>query len=41
MSLSVNHLDLNPHMTELTHLIAQELDINFSQVFWFENDNFS
>ncbi|XP_015056415.1 aspartic proteinase CDR1-like isoform X2 [Solanum pennellii] len=32
MSLSVNHLDLNPHMTELTHLIAQELDINFSQV---------
>lgn len=32
MSLSVNYLDLKPHMTELTHLIAQELDINFSQV---------
>ncbi|XP_049364078.1 aspartic proteinase 36-like isoform X2 [Solanum verrucosum] len=32
MSLSMNYLDLKPHMTELTHLIAQELDINFSQV---------
>ncbi|WMV50509.1 hypothetical protein MTR67_043894 [Solanum verrucosum] len=32
MSLSMNYLDLKPHMTELTHLIAQELDINFSQL---------
>lgn len=41
MSVSVNYSDLKPHMTELTHLIAQELDINFSQVFFFENNNFS
>ncbi|KAM3344149.1 aspartic proteinase 36 isoform X1 [Capsicum galapagoense] len=32
MSLSVNYLDLKPYMTELTHLIAQELDVNFSEV---------
>ncbi|XP_055807257.1 aspartic proteinase 36-like isoform X2 [Solanum dulcamara] len=32
MSVSVNYSDLKPHMTELTHLIAQELVINFSQV---------
>lgn len=32
MSLSVNYSDLKPRMTELTYLIAQELDINFSQV---------
>lgn len=39
MSLSVNYLDLKPYMTELTHLIAQELDVNFSEVFWFKNNN--
>ncbi|XP_060208866.1 aspartic proteinase 36-like isoform X1 [Lycium barbarum] len=32
MSLSVNYSGLKSQMTELTHLIAQELDINFSQV---------
>ncbi|KAK4364389.1 hypothetical protein RND71_015747 [Anisodus tanguticus] len=31
MSLSVNYSGLKPRMTELTHLIAHELDINFSQ----------
>ncbi|CAN4087033.1 unnamed protein product [Withania somnifera] len=32
MSLSVNYSVSKPRMTELTYLIAQELDINFSQV---------
>ncbi|XP_075096687.1 aspartic proteinase 36 isoform X1 [Nicotiana tabacum] len=32
MSLSVNYSDLKPRITELTHLIAQELDVNISQV---------
>ncbi|XP_058080308.1 aspartic proteinase 36-like [Magnolia sinica] len=32
MSLSVNYLDLVPHMTKLTDYIARELEVNTSQV---------
>ncbi|XP_052195706.1 aspartic proteinase 36-like [Diospyros lotus] len=32
MLLSVKYTDLKPHMKELAHLIAQELDVNSSQV---------
>ncbi|XP_057491725.1 aspartic proteinase 36-like [Actinidia eriantha] len=32
MLLSVKYADLKPHITELAHFIAQELDINTSQV---------
>ncbi|KAF7136394.1 hypothetical protein RHSIM_Rhsim08G0096600 [Rhododendron simsii] len=32
MSLSVKYSDLKPHMTELAQFIAQELDVNASQV---------
>ncbi|KAH7850984.1 hypothetical protein Vadar_005569 [Vaccinium darrowii] len=32
MSLSIKYSDLKPHMTELAQFIAQELDVNASQV---------
>ena len=35
MLLSVKYADLKPHITELAHFIAQELDINTSQVAFF------